>query len=122
VRRVALLTLALAVACGPSGVKSAPVIDALSAPAELALDTAANKYHFTFTVQFHDADDDASAVRLEIQGYPSQTLNFLDTSLTQTVNLDLGAGFKGQTLSWTIQVIDRTGLASNPKFGTVKAL
>ena len=117
--RLPHLALVLAVACGPSGVKIAPVLDSVTAPDTLALDTAANKYHFTFTVQFHDDDSTVSSIRIEIQGYPSQTLNFLDTSLTQTVNLDLGAGFKGKTLSWTIQVIDATGLASNPKFGTV---
>jgi hypothetical protein len=109
-----------AVGCAPSGVKHAPVLDSLTAPSDVSLDTAKNKYPLTFTVVFHDEDSDANQVRLEIKGYPAQTLSFLDTALTQTVTIDLGAGFKGQTLSYTIQVVDATGLASNPEFRTVK--
>jgi len=116
-------TLAFALAsaaCAPSGVKQAPVLDALTAPATLSLDTVKNKYPLPITVTFHDADDTVVSVRFELKGYPAQTLGFLDNALTQTVTIDLGAGFKGQTLSYTVQVVDASGLASNPEFRTVQ--
>lgn len=120
---VGLGTLALAsAACGSSGVKQAPVLDSSSGPATLSLDTVKNKYPLAITVSFHDADDAVVSLRFELKGYPSQTLSFLDNALTQTVTIDLGAGFKGQTLSYTVQVIDASGLASNPQFGTVQLL
>lgn len=121
-RAIAVLTVlgTLALACAPSGVKQAPVLDSLTAPATISLDTVKNKYPLPLTVSFHDDDDRVVSLRFELKGYPSQTLNFLDTSLTQTVTIDLGAGFKGQSLSYTVQVIDASGLASNPQFGTVQ--
>ncbi len=115
------LVVALA-SCAPAGVKHAPVLDSLTAPADVTLDTAKNKYPLVLTVVFHDEDTDVKSLRIDIKGYPSQTLDFPDTAQTQTATIDLGAGFKGQTLSYTIQVIDAAGLASNPEFRTVKLL
>lgn len=122
-RSAFILCTAIALAgCGSSGVKQAPVLDSLTAPAEISLDAQKNQYPLNLTVVFHDADDNVTSVRFELQGYPSQTVNFLDTSLTQNVVVYLGAGFKGKTFSYTVQVIDASGLASNPQFGTVKLL
>ncbi|CAN5496950.1 hypothetical protein BH09MYX1_BH09MYX1_18470 [soil metagenome] len=108
--------------CAASGVKHAPVLDSLTAPTDVALDTAKNKYPLVLTVVFHDEDDDAKSIRIDLQGYPSQTIVFGDTSLTQTLTVELGAGFKGQTVSYTVQVIDAQSLASNPELRTVKLL
>lgn len=122
-RAAFVLPLALAItgtACAPSGVKQAPVLDSLSAPATIQLDTVKNKYPLPLTVTFHDDDDRVVSLQFTLEGYPAQTLNFLDTSLTQTATIDLGPGFKGQNLKYTVQVIDASGLASNPKFGTVQ--
>lgn len=118
-RGASIFGLLLLAGCAASGIKHAPVLDTFTAPTSVSLDTVKNKYPVPMTVSFHDEDSDAKSLRIEFKGYPVQTIDFPDTSLTQTITVDLGAGFKGQTLSYTVQVIDAAGLASNPEFRTV---
>jgi hypothetical protein len=122
-RKALFLAASLLVACSSPAPKVAPVIDDLTVPTDLAIDTATNTYKLPVKVAFHDADDDVTAMHVEIPTLKQNgDIPFPDTSLVQTLTITVPASFKGQTLTLSVSVKDQSGLFSEAQFRSVKLL
>ena len=122
-RTALLLAASLLVACSSPAPKVPPVLDELTVPADLALDTATNAYPLPVKVAFHDVDDSVVAMHVEAPALKQSTdLPFPDTSLVQTLIITIPASFKGKTLTFSVSVKDQAGLFSYAQFRSVNLL
>lgn len=113
----------LVAACSSPAPKVPPVLDQLTVPADLAIDTTTNAYALPVKVAFHDADDDLVAMHVEIPALKQNgDIPFPDTSLIQNLSIAIPASFKGQTLTLSVSVKDQSGLFSEAQFRSVKLL
>ena len=120
-RKALFLAAPLLAACSSPAPKVAPIIDDLTVPTDLAIDTATSAYQLPVKVAFHDANDDVVAMHVEIPAIKQNgDLPFPDTALIQTLTITVPASFKGQTLTLSVSVKDQTGLFSQAQFRSVK--
>jgi hypothetical protein len=122
-RTALFMAASLFAACSSPAPHVAPILDQLTVPADLAIDTATNAYALPIKVAFHDADNQVTAMHVEIPAL-KQTgdIPFPDTSLVQTLTIAIPASYKGQTLTLAVSVKDQTGLFSEAQFASVKLL
>jgi len=122
-RTALFLAVSLLAACSSPAPKVAPVLDELTVPTDLALDTATSTYPLPVKVAFHDVDDAVVAMHVEAPALKqSGDLPFPDTALVQTLIITIPATFKGKTLTFSVSVKDQSGLYSDAQFRSVNLL
>lgn len=122
-RTALFFAASLLTACSSPAPKVAPVLDDLTVPGDLAIDTTTNAYALPVKVAFHDADNEVTAMHVDIPALKQVgDIPFPNTALIQTLTIAIPASFKGQTLTLAVSVKDQTGLFSEAQFRSVKLL
>lgn len=122
-RTALLMAATLLLACSNPAPKVLPVLDELTVPATLALDTTTRAYELPVEVAFHDEDDPVTSLHVELPALEQNgDLAFPNTALIQTLTITIPASYKGQTLALSVSVRDESGLYSDAQFRSVKLL